>query len=73
MSHPVSTGWYLHWAWFLGIGISLLVFSTIGNWGYLYLANRRFSHRRGTRANIIGLGRLAISQWENEGGAIRPQ
>ena len=70
MSHPFWTGWYLGWGWFLSIGISVLFFSTVGNWGYSYLADRRFGHGPGTDANIIDLGRLAILQWENEGGAM---
>jgi putative membrane protein len=34
--------WYSGWGWFLWFGIFLLMFSSLGNWGYTYRAHRRF-------------------------------
>ncbi len=35
--------WYSGWGWVLWFGVMVLLFSSIGNWGYTYRAHRRFS------------------------------
>ncbi len=34
--------WYLGWGWFLWLGFVILMFSSLGSWGYTYRAHRRF-------------------------------
>ncbi len=34
--------WYSGWGWFLWFGVILLMFSSIGTWGYAYRSNRYF-------------------------------
>lgn len=64
MTHPLPTAWYL---W---IGISVLLFSIVGQRCYSNLAKRRFGHGPRADARFIDLGRMAIMRWENEGGAM---
>lgn len=35
--------WYLGWGWFLWYGLIILMFSSLGNWGYTYSAHRKSS------------------------------
>ena len=35
--------WYTGWGWILWFGICLLMFSSLGNWGYTYRAHRKYS------------------------------
>ncbi len=34
------SNWYAGWGWFLWFGIMILVFSSVGNWGYTYRVHR---------------------------------
>jgi putative membrane protein len=34
---------YSAWSWILWFGFCLLLFSSIGNWGYTYRAHRRYN------------------------------
>lgn len=34
--------WYTGWGWFLWFGIMVLLFSSIGNWGYTYRVHRTY-------------------------------
>jgi len=36
--------WYSGWGWFLWLGVFILFFSSIGNWGYTYQAHRKYSN-----------------------------
>ena len=40
MSNAYWTDWYSGWGWFLWFGIMILLFSSIGNWGYTYRVHR---------------------------------
>ena len=42
MEHAFWNNWYFGWGWFLWLGFILLMFSSLGNWGYTYRAHRRF-------------------------------
>jgi putative membrane protein len=41
MQHYYWNDWYSGWGWFLWVGIFLLMFSGMGNWGYTYKAHRK--------------------------------
>lgn len=41
MAHGYWNDWYSGWGWFLWFGIMILVFSSVGNWGYTYRVHRR--------------------------------
>ena len=43
MSHPYWNDWYFGWGWFLWFGIFILLFSSIGNWGYTYRAHSKYN------------------------------
>jgi putative membrane protein len=43
MSNYYWNDWYSGWGWFLWLGIVVLIFSSVGNWGYTYRAHSRFS------------------------------
>ncbi len=34
--------WYSGWGWILWFGFLILVFSSIGNWGYSYRAHQKY-------------------------------
>ncbi len=40
MTHGVWNDWYFGWGWFLWLGIMMLAFSSVGNWGYTYRVHR---------------------------------
>ena len=42
MSYMDSNGSYFFWDWILWVGFILLMFSSIGTWGYTYRAHRKF-------------------------------
>ncbi len=42
MDHYYWNDWYLGWGWLLWYGIIILMFSSVGNWGYTYRANRKY-------------------------------
>jgi len=44
--------WYAGWGWFLWLGIVFLFFSSIGNWGYTYRAQRRYRDRLPTKGAL---------------------
>jgi putative membrane protein len=50
MSHPYWNDWYFGWGWFLWFGIFLLMFSSLGNWGYTYRAHRKYGELGGKEA-----------------------
>jgi putative membrane protein len=37
--------WYAGWGWFLWFGVLMLVFSSVGNWGYTYRVHRNYGSR----------------------------
>ncbi len=37
-----SSSFYFGWHWILWMGIIILLFSSVGNWGYAYRAHRKF-------------------------------
>ena len=39
--HAYWNDWYFGWGWFLWLDFVILMFSSIGNWGYTYRAHRR--------------------------------
>ncbi len=43
MTHNYWSDWYFGWGWFLWLGFVMLLFSSLGNWGYTYRAHRKFS------------------------------
>jgi len=54
MTHYYWNDWYFGWGWFLWLGMVLLIFSSIGNWGYAYGAHRKFqTHPRGRALDIL--------------------
>lgn len=40
--HAYSTNWYSGWGWFLWFAVMILVFASIGNWGYTYRVHRNY-------------------------------
>jgi len=42
MQHFFWNDWYFGWGWFLWFGIIVLLFSSMGNWGYTYSAHRKY-------------------------------
>lgn len=42
MYHPFWNDWYFGFGWFLWLGFLLLIFLSIGNWGYTYRAHRKY-------------------------------
>ena len=44
MMNGVWNSWYFGWGWLLWFGIMMLLFSSVGNWGYTYRVHR-FSGR----------------------------
>ncbi len=34
--------WYTGWGWVLWFGMLMLIFSSVGTWGYSYTSNRRY-------------------------------
>jgi putative membrane protein len=40
--HPFWNDWYFAWGWFLWVGFIVLIFSSLGNWGYTYSAHRKY-------------------------------
>lgn len=54
MQHAYWNDWYFGWGWFLWLGFVVLMFSSIGNWGYTYRAHRRFGgESRGDALEIL--------------------
>jgi putative membrane protein len=54
MTHYYWNDWYFSWGWFLWLGMVLLIFSSVGNWGYSYGAHRKFqSQPRGRALDIL--------------------
>jgi putative membrane protein len=37
-----TIAWQMTWSWFFWVGLMILLFSNVGNWGYTYRAHRRF-------------------------------
>ncbi len=44
MGNMYWADWYSGWGWFLWFGVMVLLFSSLGNWGYTYRVHR--SHGR---------------------------
>jgi putative membrane protein len=42
MSYLNSSSFYFGWGWILWMGFIVLMFSSMGNWGYAYRAHRKF-------------------------------
>jgi putative membrane protein len=42
MSNAYWNSWYSGWGWFLWFGIMILLFSSLGNWGYTYRVHRTY-------------------------------
>lgn len=42
--------WYAGWGWFLWFGILMLLFSSVGSWGYTYRVHRNDGTRTGKDA-----------------------
>jgi putative membrane protein len=34
--------WYSGWGWFLWFGVMIVLFSSVGNWGYTYRVHRNY-------------------------------
>ncbi len=41
------------WIWFLWFGVAMLMFSSVGNWGYTYRVHRRFGGIRKDALDIL--------------------
>ena len=54
MNTIMNDGYGFGWGWILWFGFLLLMFSSVGNWGYAYQAHRKYdgSPRR-TAADIL--------------------
>jgi putative membrane protein len=44
MGNMYWADWYSGWGWFLWFGVMILLFSSLGNWGYTYRVHQ-FSGR----------------------------
>ncbi len=42
MTHMFTNDFVFNWGWILWLGFILLLFSSVGNWGYVYRVHRRF-------------------------------
>ncbi len=40
--HAYWSDWYTGWGWFLWFGLMILLFSSVGNWGYTYRVHRTY-------------------------------
>ena len=40
MGNMYWADWYSGWGWFLWFGVMILLFSSVGNWGYTYRVHR---------------------------------
>jgi putative membrane protein len=42
MGNAIWSNWYSGWGWFLWFGLIIVVFSSVGNWGYTYRVHRHY-------------------------------
>lgn len=42
MHNLTDGGYYFGWFWIVWVGFIILMFSSMGNWGYSYRAHRKF-------------------------------
>jgi putative membrane protein len=66
VNHTYWNDWYFGWGWFLWFGIFLLMFSSIGNWGYTYRAHRKYGDLPGKEALDILNARYARGEISRE-------
>ena len=53
MASTYWNDWYSGWGWFLWFGIMILMFSSVGNWGYTYRVGRNYGRPSGKDAQDI--------------------
>lgn len=53
MSNAYWNNWYSGWGWFLWFGIMMLMFSSLGNWGYTYRVRTYGSSPRKEALDIL--------------------
>jgi putative membrane protein len=58
--------WYSGWGWFLWFGIMILMFSSVGNWGYTYRVRRNYGRPLGKDAQDILSERYARGEITHE-------
>ena len=69
MQHAYWNDWNFGWGWILWLGFVLLLFSSLGNWGYTYRTHRRFgSMPRSTAFEILD-ARSAKGEITGDGSA----
>ncbi len=42
MVHNNWSDWYFGWGWIVWFGFMILLFSSVGNWGYTYRAHKKY-------------------------------
>ncbi len=58
--------WYSGWGWFLWFGIMILMFSSLGNWGYTYRVHRGYGRPNAGEALDILNARYARGEVSHE-------
>ena len=53
MIHNGLNDWYFGWSWLIWLGFIFLLFSSFGNWGYIYRVHRKYDGQPGKRASDI--------------------
>jgi putative membrane protein len=53
MVHNYWNDWYFGWGWVLWFGFIILMFSSVGNWGYTYRAHQKYGGPARNDANDI--------------------
>jgi putative membrane protein len=66
MEHYYWNDWYTGWGWFLWYALIILMFSSVGNWGYTYRVHRRYGEGSGKGALHILNERYARADIDRE-------
>ncbi len=62
MGNMYWANWYSGWGWFLWFGIMVLIFSSVGNWGYTYRVHR--FHGRAVPGEALDILNLRYARGE---------
>ena len=83
MEHYYWNDWYMGWGWFLWYGMVILLFSSLGNWGYTYSAHRKSETPKKEALDILNeryargelqrdeYNRMKVEIWEEIHGRVK--